>query len=53
MPAPADQMFLQLRTTHADELGKRASIGRVMPKEVWQNLCRPILQESTTIPSTR
>jgi hypothetical protein len=25
-------MFLQLRTMHADELRKRASIGRVMPK---------------------
>jgi hypothetical protein len=32
MPAPADQMFLQLRTMHADELRKRVSIGRAMPK---------------------
>jgi len=32
MPAPADQMFLQSRTMHADELRKRVSIGHVMPK---------------------
>jgi hypothetical protein len=32
MPAPADQMFLQLRTIHADELRKRVSIGHMMPK---------------------
>jgi hypothetical protein len=32
MPAPADQMFLQLRTMHADELRKRVSNGCVMKK---------------------
>lgn len=32
MPAPADQMFLQLRAMHADELHKRLSNGCVIPK---------------------
>jgi hypothetical protein len=32
MPTPADQMFVQLRTMHADELRKRVSNGGVLPK---------------------
>jgi hypothetical protein len=39
MPAPADQMLVQLRTMHADELRKRVSNGGVIPKAARHILC--------------
>jgi hypothetical protein len=53
MPAPADQMLLQLRAMHADELRKRVSNSHLMPKAVRQNLWWPIAQAATTMQSTR
>jgi hypothetical protein len=46
-------MFLQPRNMHADELRKRVPNDRVMPKVAWQNLCWPIPQVATTMPSAR
>jgi len=46
-------MFLQSRTIHVDELRKRVSIGHVMPKSGTAEALLAILQESTTMPSTR
>ena len=39
-------MFLQLRTMRADELRKRASIGRVMPK---RGMAEPLLAHAAGI----
>ncbi len=46
MPAPADQMFLQSRTMHADELRKRVSNGCIMPK---RGTAEPLLTHATGI----
>jgi hypothetical protein len=51
MPTPADQMFVQLRTIHADELRKRAPNGGVIPKAARHILCRRIPQAAATMPS--
>jgi hypothetical protein len=53
MPAPADQMFLQLRTMHADELRKRVSNGCVMTKSDTAELRLAHPAGTTTMPSPR
>jgi hypothetical protein len=52
MPTPADQMFVQLRTMHADELRKRVSNGGVWPKAARHNPLLTNPQPSAKMPPT-